>query len=57
MARVGRQGQIHLWLRDTLGERFSISGLPGDASFRKYYRVKTPVQSFVLDADHEEGNP
>ena len=57
MMNAGRQKQIHLWLRDTLGERFSISGLTGDASFRKYYRIKTSVQSFVLmDADHEEEN-
>ena len=57
MMNAGRQEQIHLWLRDTLGERFSASGLTGDASFRKYYRIKTSVQSFVLmDADREEEN-
>ena len=57
MMNAGRQEQIHLWLRDTLGERFSVSGLTGDASFRKYYRIKTSVQSFVLmDADREEEN-
>ena len=57
MMNAGRKEQIHLWLRGILGERFSVSGLTGDASFRKYYRIKTSVQSFVLmDADHEEEN-
>jgi len=48
------------WLQEQLGKPFDAKPLAGDASFRRYFRVETPDELFVLmDAPppHEDVHP
>ena len=57
VTQAERQNQIQRWLQDRLGERPGLVELAGDASFRRYYRVKASRQSFVLmDAQLDDEN-
>ena len=57
VTQTERQNQIQRWLQDRLGERPGLVELAGDASFRRYYRVKASRQSFVLmDAQLDDEN-
>jgi len=48
------------WLQEQLGESFDMKPLAGDASFRRYFRIKLPDRQLVLmDAPppHEDVRP
>lgn len=40
--------RIELWLKETLNQPVKITPLSGDASFRRYFRVHTNHQSYIL---------
>jgi len=55
-----RAERRQLWLQQQFGSTFEIKPLAGDASFRRYFRVKTADTQFVLmDAPppHEDVRP
>ena len=49
---------MNAWLSATLSETsFSVASLAGDASFRRYFRVKTPEKTYVvMDAPPQKEN-
>lgn len=51
-----RKRKFEQWLGEALGaDMLAYSGMPGDASFRSYYRVQTPAASYVaMDAPPPE---
>jgi len=53
-----RLQQLQLWLEQTLGHKnFSIAPASADASFRRYFRVTTPQQTWVaMDAPPDKEN-
>lgn len=57
--KIARQTLITSWLQESCGLRsFVLQPMPGDASFRRYFRVSLTTQSFVLmDAPHDQDNP
>jgi aminoglycoside/choline kinase family phosphotransferase len=53
---TGRKTLLENWLTDACGlPSFSLQAMPGDASFRRYFRVYTQSLSFVvMDAEKEK---
>ncbi len=53
-----RNAALEQWLQNGAGlSQISIHALAGDASFRRYYRINTPVASFVaMDAPPPQEN-
>lgn len=43
-----RQQQQQQFLQQAIGRHFTITALPGDASFRRYYRIGHHEQSYLL---------
>ena len=53
-----RYEQLQSWLKDKLGQSFTVEALVNDASFRSYYRVLTKKQSFIAsDMPPTQENP
>ncbi len=52
---MDRKKLLQIWINECIGEDFTLSDASADASFRKYYRVKTSEKSLILmDAPPEK---
>jgi len=52
---LDRKKLLQIWINECIGEDFTLSDASADASFRKYYRVKTSEKSLILmDAPPEK---
>lgn len=48
-ATMERQILLENWLKNEFGQKFiNLQPMPGDASFRRYFRLNTPSQSYVV---------
>jgi aminoglycoside/choline kinase family phosphotransferase len=56
--KLARKNRLLNWLATTCGlTSFSLQTMPGDASFRYYFRVVTPTETFVvMDAEREQAS-
>ena len=45
---MDRKKLLQIWINECIGEDFTLSDASADASFRKYYRVKTSEKSLIL---------
>jgi len=45
---LDRKKLLQIWINDCIGDDFILNDASADASFRKYYRVKTSKKSLIL---------
>ena len=45
---MDRKELLQIWIKECIGEDFILNDASADASFRKYYRVKTSEKSLIL---------
>jgi len=45
---LDRKKLLQIWIKDCIGEDFTLNDASTDASFRRYYRVKTTKKSLIL---------
>ena len=45
---MDRKKLLQIWINECIGEDFTLSDASADASFRKYYRVKTSEKTLIL---------
>jgi aminoglycoside/choline kinase family phosphotransferase len=45
---LDRKKLLEIWIKECVREDFLLDNASADASFRSYYRVKTPKKSFIL---------
>ena len=45
---MDRKKLLQIWINDCIGDDFILSDASADASFRKYYRVKTSEKTLIL---------
>ena len=45
---MDRKKLLQIWINECIGEDFTLSDASSDASFRKYYRVKTSEKNLIL---------
>ncbi|MEK9778475.1 MAG: aminoglycoside phosphotransferase, partial [Methylophilaceae bacterium] len=45
---MDRKKILEIWVKERIGEDFLLNNASSDASFRRYYRVKTPEKSLIL---------
>ena len=45
---MDRKKKLQIWISECIGDNFILCDASADASFRKYYRVKTSENTFIL---------
>jgi len=45
---LNRKKLLQIWIKERIGEDFILSDASSDASFRRYFRVKTSKKSLIL---------
>jgi len=45
---LDRKKLLQIWIKECIGEDFTLNDASADASFRRYYRVKTTDKSLIL---------
>jgi aminoglycoside/choline kinase family phosphotransferase len=45
---LDRKKLLQIWIKECIGEDFTLNDVSADASFRRYYRIKTSEKSLIL---------